>query len=89
MDYFYAAIPLLKYQRIRKRDFVFHHSDRGGVFYFILKGRAGVLVPKSPEVVAKEVELNAIIINCVDRITKTTIPEEKAMLEADKAIALK
>jgi len=59
------------------------------VFYFILKGRAGVLVPKSPEAIAKEIELNATIINCGIQIAETVIPEEKAMLEADRAIALK
>lgn len=49
MDYLYSAIPVLKYQRVKKKDFVFHHSDKGGVFYFILKGRAAVFIPKSDE----------------------------------------
>lgn len=58
IDYLSAAIPFFKYHHVKRRDFVFHHSDRGGIFFFIMKGTASVFVPKSQEELDREVLLN-------------------------------
>lgn len=56
-DYFLAVIPFLNYVHFKHKDCVFHHSDRGGIIYFILKGSAAIFIPKSPEELEREVFL--------------------------------
>lgn len=89
MDYFYEVIPFLKYHRVKRRDIVFHHGDKGGVFYFILKGRAAVFVPKPEEQIDKETQLLHFIDTVIENAKKTSDKDSKNYFELQRLEAVK
>ena len=46
-NFLYNAIPGFSYEYVHRGSAVFHHKDKGDRFYVILRGEAGVYVPKS------------------------------------------